>query len=72
MKQLDIQISGMHCQGCVAGVQRALGAVPGVQSVVVDLGAQRAQVTGAADHAALRAAVEDAGFDVVGDIAEAA
>lgn len=71
MNQVEIKISGMHCQGCVSGVQRALGAVTGVQSVVVELAAQRALVAGAADptyYAALRTAVEDAGFEVVGEI----
>jgi copper chaperone CopZ len=72
MNQVEIKIAGMHCEGCVSGIKRALDAVPGVQSVVVELAAQRALVAGAADHAALRGAVEDAGFDVVGEIGLAA
>lgn len=40
----DLKITGMTCSACVGHVQRALASVPGVQSVEVDLGDQRATV----------------------------
>ena len=43
-KQLTLPIRGMTCVGCVASVQLALGDLPGVGQVTVDLGAGQAQV----------------------------
>ena len=61
-----ISIEGMHCQHCVAAVNEALQAVPGVISVAVSLESNNAVVEGAGlDDAALKAAVEDTGFDVI-------
>lgn len=60
-----ISIEGMHCQHCVAAVTDALKAVNGVSSVAVSLEHNNAVVEGASlDDAALKAAVEDTGFDV--------
>lgn len=60
-----ISIEGMHCQHCVAAVTEALKAVSGVTSVSVSLEHNNAVVEGAGlDDAALKAAVEDTGFDV--------
>ena len=61
METVSLAITGMTCGHCVAGVRRALTAVPGVQVQDVRIGA--ATVT--ADDvptAALVAAVEDAGY----------
>lgn len=61
-----ISIEGMHCQHCVAAVNEALQAVPGVTSVSVSLENNNVVVEGASlDDAALKAAVEDTGFDVI-------
>lgn len=57
-----IEIPDMSCQHCVAGVTRALEAVPGVTGVAVDLESKRARVEGSADTAALVQAVTDAGY----------
>lgn len=62
-----IAIEGMHCQHCVAAVNEALEAVSGVTSVKVSLEKNNAVVEGEGlDDAALKAAVEDTGFDVAG------
>lgn len=62
-----IAIEGMHCQHCVAAVNEALEAVSGVTSVKVSLEKNNAVVEGESlDDAALKAAVEDTGFDVAG------
>ncbi|EYD77383.1 Lead, cadmium, zinc and mercury transporting ATPase, Copper-translocating P-type ATPase [Rubellimicrobium mesophilum DSM 19309] len=60
---LDLAIEGMTCASCVARVEKALLAVPGVTSANVNLATERATVQGAADPAALVAAIEDAGYD---------
>ncbi len=59
-----IVIEGMMCQHCVAHVTKALNALPGV-AAQVDLDSKTASVTGDADDAALKAAVEEAGYQVV-------
>ena len=62
---LELQIEGMRCDGCVNSVTRVLSAVPGVRSVNVSLDAGRASVRydpTRADVDALRRAVEGAGF----------
>jgi Cu+-exporting ATPase len=48
---------------CAAHVTKALNALPGV-TATVDLDAKTATVTGSADDAALKKAVEDAGYQV--------
>lgn len=59
-----LTIEGMMCAHCVAHVDKALRAVPGVESVDVDLTAGTAVVTGSAAEEALRAAVAEAGYTV--------
>lgn len=54
------------CQHCVAHVDKALRAVPGVKDVQVELEQNRAVVTGEADSQALKAAVKEAGYEVTG------
>jgi copper ion binding protein len=63
------QIEGMSCGGCVASVERAIKALPGVERVTVALADKQASVRfdeAKASVAAIRAAIEDAGYDVVG------
>jgi heavy metal translocating P-type ATPase len=60
-----IDVEGMTCASCVAHVERALKAVPGVETASVNLATQRAEITGVAlDRPALVQAVEDAGYAV--------
>ena len=60
-----LKIEGMMCQHCQARVDKALRAVDGVEDVTVDLENGSAAVTGTADLEALKAAVVDAGYEVV-------
>ena len=53
-----LHITGMTCGHCVKHVEQALRQVPGVTAVAVDLASGTARVEGAADPAALVAAVE--------------
>jgi Cu+-exporting ATPase len=59
-----LPIEGMTCASCVARVEKALKAVPGVQSAEVNLATESALVRSAAGigFEALRAAVEKAGY----------
>lgn len=57
-----LAITGMTCAGCANSVTRVLSRVPGVTDVKVMLEVNRAEVAGAADPAALLAAVRKAGY----------
>jgi len=61
---LRLEITGMTCASCVRRVERALAGVPGVTAATVNLAAESADVTLAAQAGAdaLIAAVEDAGY----------
>jgi len=60
----DLPIGGMTCASCAGRVERALGKVPGVQSVSVNLANERAhvEVLGLMDPGVLIAAVDKAGY----------
>ncbi|MBS7841508.1 copper-translocating P-type ATPase [Pseudomonas fluorescens] len=60
----DLPIGGMTCASCAGRVERALGKVPGVQSVSVNLANERAhvEVLGQMDPNVLIAAVDKAGY----------
>ena len=63
--RMMIDVEGMTCASCVAHVERALKAVPGVETASVNLATERAEITGVAlDRPALVQAVEDAGYAV--------
>jgi Cu+-exporting ATPase len=63
--RLTLPVQGMSCASCVAHVEKALAAVPGVTSVAVNLATESATVQGAAlDVARLRRAVDEAGYEV--------
>ncbi|MDN4055609.1 heavy metal translocating P-type ATPase [Massilia sp. YIM B02763] len=58
-----VGIDGMTCASCVARVEKALKAVPGVVDASVNLATEKASVQGSAAPAAILAAVERAGYD---------
>ncbi|MBQ4565301.1 MAG: heavy-metal-associated domain-containing protein [Oscillospiraceae bacterium] len=60
-----IKIEGMMCKHCRAHVEKALLAVPGVETVEVSLEEKCATVTGTASADALKKAVTDAGYEVI-------
>ncbi|WP_420341949.1 heavy metal translocating P-type ATPase [Paenirhodobacter sp.] len=60
-----LDIEGMSCASCVARVEKALKAAPGVESATVNLATERAEVLGAGiDRARLIQAVEAIGYEV--------
>ncbi|MFK3982427.1 heavy-metal-associated domain-containing protein [Micromonospora sp. NPDC050397] len=62
------QVSGMTCGHCVNSVQTEVGALPGVSEVRVDLASGAVTVSSEQplDEAAVRAAVDEAGYNLVG------
>lgn len=63
---LTYVVSEMTCDHCKASVTGALVRVPGVRAVGVDLETKIVRVRGAdLDEAAVRAAIEEAGYEAV-------
>jgi len=58
-----ISVGGMSCAGCVASVEQALRAVPGVQEAQVSFAEHTAQVKGDVRVETLVKAVADAGYE---------
>jgi copper chaperone len=66
MNEVTIEVEGMSCGGCVKNVTGALKALPGVGDAQVSLAEASATVRydpAKVSVAALREAVENAGFD---------
>jgi Cu+-exporting ATPase len=63
----DLGIGGMTCASCVSHVERALAAVPGVETATVNLATERAQIVHARSVplGALTSAVVDAGYEAL-------
>ena len=66
VSRLSLPVEGMTCASCVGRVERALNAVPGVQTAAVNLATERADLTffGLADPRAAVRAIESAGYTV--------
>ena len=67
----EFLVTGMTCGHCVSSVTEELGEIEGVDAVVVELnvgGASKVHVSASAplDIAAVRAAVSEAGYELVG------
>ena len=64
--RLSLPVDGMTCASCIGRVERALKAVPGVQTASVNLATERADLTftGAANPQAAVRAIESAGYAV--------
>ncbi|MFE9692606.1 heavy-metal-associated domain-containing protein [Micromonospora sp. NPDC005806] len=62
------QVQGMTCGHCVNSVSAEVGAIPGVNDVQVDLASGRVTVSSESplDTDTVRAAVDEAGYDLVG------
>ena len=74
VSSIAFPIEGMTCASCVGRVERALRAVPGVDTVSVNLATERARITtkGTVHPAALVGAVERVGYVVRSDSMELA
>jgi copper chaperone len=59
------RVPGMSCEHCRAAVTNELSSVAGVESVAVDLDEKLVSIRGGSlDDAALRAAIDEAGYEV--------
>ena len=70
-----LNISGMHCAGCVAAVERSLNKIDGVLEAVVNLTTEKARITynpDTCDVPQLMQAVRQAGYEASIDTREAA
>jgi copper ion binding protein len=56
-------VPGISCDHCKHAIETEVGAVAGVSEVVVDIEAKSVRVEGG-DDAAIRAAIDEAGYDV--------
>ena len=64
MDEATYSVPGTSCAQCERAVSEELSAVGGVESVAVDLETKRVVVRGSdLDDAALRAAIEEAGYE---------
>jgi copper chaperone CopZ len=61
---LSYTVPAMHCGHCERAVKAEVSNVAGVREVAVDLDTKLVTVTGSAfDDAAVRAAIEEAGYE---------
>jgi copper chaperone CopZ len=64
-EELTYSVPGVSCGHCRSAITAEVAMVPGVASVDVDLDARRVTVAGERlDDAAVRAAIDEAGYDV--------
>lgn len=66
LRRLDLSVEGMSCASCVAHVERALKAQPGIEEARVNLATGRASLTlgaGAPSPERIADAVTEAGYD---------
>jgi copper chaperone len=66
METRTIIVTGMSCDHCAKAIRAELGKLPGVTEVDVDVADGRVRITGPQlpGHAALREAVEEAGYEL--------
>jgi copper chaperone CopZ len=59
-------VSGLHCSGCVASVSEEVREIPGVENVdlVLETGALTVTTNQSVDDDAVKAAVEEAGYQL--------
>lgn len=66
--EATVNISGMHCNNCVASVEKGVGELAGVKSVVVSLNDSNAIVkfdASKTDKKAIEEAIEKRGYSVL-------
>ena len=68
MQTRSVVVTGMSCEHCATAVRAEIGKLPGVSQVVVDVAAGTVRISGEElpGDAALREAVEEAGYELAG------
>ncbi|AHD10981.1 heavy metal translocating P-type ATPase [Phaeobacter gallaeciensis] len=64
VRELNIEVTGLSCAGCVGRAERALASVSGVQEASVNLATSKARIVGSSEISAedLRGALKTAGY----------
>ncbi len=68
---IEFQVEGMSCQHCVAAVTNAIREQDAAAQVKIDLATGRVAVDSTQSAEALKAAIDEAGYTVVGRLTEA-
>lgn len=63
--QLLYSVPDVSCDHCKSAIESEVAKVDGVDTVEVDIAAKSVRVVGG-DDAAIRAAIDDAGYDIAG------
>ncbi len=69
MEETMLKVEGMSCEHCVKAVQKAVGALPGIENVSVDLKSKTVLVKynpTLSTLDAIKAEIDDQGYDVIG------
>lgn len=66
MARRTYSVPGISCDHCKAAIEGEVATLEGVARVEVDVDAKTVAVDGEADDDAIRAAIDEAGYDVAG------
>jgi len=57
------EVPGISCGHCKSAIEAEVGALDGIESVVVDIDRRQVAVVGTADDGTIRAAIIEAGYE---------
>ena len=63
MAESTYHVPGISCGHCKSAIEGEVGALDGVESVVVDIESKQVAVVGSATDDAVRAAIVEAGYE---------
>jgi copper chaperone len=63
MADITYHVPGISCGHCKSAIESEVGALDGVESVVVDIERKQVSVVGSAGDDAIRAAIVEAGYE---------
>jgi copper chaperone len=63
MAETTYTVPGISCGHCKSAIETEVGALDGIESVVVDIDAKRVAVVGSASDEAVRSAIVEAGYE---------
>ena len=63
MADTTYTVPGISCGHCKSAIETEVGALDGVESVVVDIDTKQVAVVGSASDDAIRAAIVEAGYE---------
>ena len=66
MSQVTYSVPAISCDHCKHAIETEVAKVPGVSAVAVDVDSKTVRVEGDATDSDLRAAIDEAGYDVAG------